>query len=172
MSLRDRVSGKVIHSNKPGPKPYLSPVKEKELANYLVEVAKAGYGKSRSQIKGLAEAVGLASSSPLGPIPSASSSSGESTNIPGITAPSDTAPLMCEPKSTSLNTGSVVHTPGLHSPSPVPTSVAPTPPHSCGSKSPSQYWLHGSYTWIAHILPCCHLWHSWYTTSLVTLSLY
>ena len=56
-TLRDRVSGKVIHCTKPGPKPYLSPVEEKELANYLVEVAKAGYGKSRSQIKGLAEAI-------------------------------------------------------------------------------------------------------------------
>ena len=56
-TLRDRVSGKVLHGTKPGPKPYLSPVEEKELANYLVEVAKAGYGKSRSQIKGLAEAV-------------------------------------------------------------------------------------------------------------------
>ena len=56
-TLRDRVSGKVIHGAKPGPKPYLSPVEEKELANYLVDVAKAGYGKSRSKIKGLAEAV-------------------------------------------------------------------------------------------------------------------
>ena len=42
----DRVSGKLIHGTKPGPKPYQSPVEEKELANYLVDVAKAGYGKS------------------------------------------------------------------------------------------------------------------------------
>ena len=49
-TLRDR-SEKVLHGTKPGPKPYLSPVEEKELANYLVEVAKAGYGKSRSQSK-------------------------------------------------------------------------------------------------------------------------
>ena len=45
---------------------------------------------------------------------------------------------MCEPKSPSLSTGSVVHTPGLHTSSPVATSVTPgTPVHSCGSKSPS-----------------------------------
>ena len=83
---------------------------------------------------------GLASSSPLGPItpPSASSSGGESTNILGITAPSGTVPLICEAKSPSLNTGSVVHTPGLHTSSPVATSVTPgTPPHLCGLKSPS-----------------------------------
>ena len=56
-TLRDRVSGRVIHGTKPGPKPYLSSVEETELAHFLVDVAKAGYGKSRSQIKGIAERV-------------------------------------------------------------------------------------------------------------------
>ena len=53
-TLRDRVSGRVTHGTKPGPKPYLSSVEEKELGSFL---AKAGYGKSRSQIKGLAEGI-------------------------------------------------------------------------------------------------------------------
>ena len=56
-TLRDRVSGRVTHGTKPGPKPYLSSTEEKELGSFLVDVAKAGYGKSRSQIKRLAEAV-------------------------------------------------------------------------------------------------------------------
>ena len=47
-TLRDRVSGRVTHSTKPGPKLYLSSVEEKELGSFLVDVAKAGYGKSRS----------------------------------------------------------------------------------------------------------------------------
>ena len=32
-------------------------VEEKELSNFLVDVAKAGYGKTRKQIMGLAESV-------------------------------------------------------------------------------------------------------------------
>lgn len=142
-TLRDWVSGKVIHGTKSGPKPYLSPVEEKELANYLVNVAKAGYGKSWSQIKGLVEAVVREKAT----LTKKKISDGwfrrfmerqPSTNIPGITAPSDTAPLMSEPKSISLSTGSMVHTPGLYSSSPVSTSVAPgTPPHLYGSMSPS-----------------------------------
>lgn len=56
-TLRDRVSGRVTHGTKPGPKPYLSSVEEHEPGNSLVDVAKAGYGKSRKQIKELAEAV-------------------------------------------------------------------------------------------------------------------
>ena len=54
-TLNDRVSGRVVHGTKPGPRPYLSSQEEKELSNF--DVAKAGYGKSRRQIKGLAEAV-------------------------------------------------------------------------------------------------------------------
>ena len=39
---------------KRGPKPFLTSVEEKEL---LVDIAKAGYGKNRKQIMGLAEPV-------------------------------------------------------------------------------------------------------------------
>ena len=51
------MSGKVIHGTNPGPKPFLTAVEEKELSSFLVDVAKAGYGKTRKQIMGLAESV-------------------------------------------------------------------------------------------------------------------
>ena len=56
-TLSDRVSGKVVHGTKPGPNPLLSKAEETELSNFLLDVAKAGYGKSRKQVKNLAEAV-------------------------------------------------------------------------------------------------------------------
>ena len=49
-TLGDRVSGKVIHGTNPGPKPFQTAVEEKELSSFLVDVAKAGYGKTRKQI--------------------------------------------------------------------------------------------------------------------------
>ena len=56
-TLQDRVHGKVTHGAKPGPKPYLAPAEEKELSLFIVDVAKAGYGKTRQQIKAIAENV-------------------------------------------------------------------------------------------------------------------
>ena len=58
-TLGDRVSGQVIHGMNPGQKPLLTAVEEKELLSFLVDVAKAGYGKTRTrkQIMGLAESV-------------------------------------------------------------------------------------------------------------------
>ena len=56
-TLGDRVSGKVVHGTKPGQKPFLTSVEENELSTFLVDVAKAGYGKTRKQIMGLAESV-------------------------------------------------------------------------------------------------------------------
>ena len=56
-TLRDRVTGRVRHGSKPGPQPYLSSVEEEELSSFLIDVAKAGYGKNRKQIKSIAEAV-------------------------------------------------------------------------------------------------------------------
>ena len=46
-TLQDRVNGKVIHGTKPGPKPSTS--EETELSQFLIDVAEAGYGKTRSQ---------------------------------------------------------------------------------------------------------------------------
>ena len=56
-TLRDRASGRVKHGKKPGPTPYLSVVEGKELASFITDVAKAGYGKSRQEIKRIAEDV-------------------------------------------------------------------------------------------------------------------
>ena len=54
-TLYDRVNGRVKHGTLPGPKPYLSKREESELAEFIVSVAAKGYGKTRQQIKGIAE---------------------------------------------------------------------------------------------------------------------
>ena len=56
-TLRDRVAGNVKHGTNPGPTLYLTKCEETELASFLVDVAKAGYGKSRGEIKQIAENV-------------------------------------------------------------------------------------------------------------------
>ena len=56
-TLQDRILGKVVHGTKPGPKPYLEPIEENELSNFLVDTAKAGFGKTRKEIKALIEKV-------------------------------------------------------------------------------------------------------------------
>ena len=56
-TLQDRILGKVVHGTKPGPKPYLEQIEESELTNFLVDTAKAGFGKTRKEIKGLVEKV-------------------------------------------------------------------------------------------------------------------
>ena len=56
-TLHDRISGRVVHGTKPGPKPYLTKEEESEFADFLVDIAKAGYGKSRQQVKTIAENV-------------------------------------------------------------------------------------------------------------------
>ena len=49
-SLKDRISGRVVHGSKPGPRKYLTE-EEKNLACYLQEVAEIGYGKSHKQVQ-------------------------------------------------------------------------------------------------------------------------
>jgi len=49
-TLRDRVSGRVTQETKPGP---YSLREESEFAEFLVDSAKAGLGKSRQQIRQL-----------------------------------------------------------------------------------------------------------------------
>lgn len=56
-TLKDRVSGRIAHGSKPGPKPYLTSAEEKELAEFLKSCAKMGYGKTRRDVKGIAESV-------------------------------------------------------------------------------------------------------------------
>ena len=45
-TLKDRISGHVVHGRNPGPCPYLDPDEEKELADFLVSSAECGYGKT------------------------------------------------------------------------------------------------------------------------------
>lgn len=56
-TLKDRLSGRVVHGTKPGPRPYLNKEEENELADYLVQSAQMGYGKTRRQVKCLVEKV-------------------------------------------------------------------------------------------------------------------
>ena len=46
-TLKDRISGQVVHGTKPGPVRYLNDKEEHALADHLVEAAKVGYGKTR-----------------------------------------------------------------------------------------------------------------------------
>lgn len=58
-TLHDRVHGNVIHGTNPGPKPYLDKAEESELADYIITVGQLGFGKTRKQIKGIAEKVAI-----------------------------------------------------------------------------------------------------------------
>ena len=49
-SLKYRLSGKVVHGTRPGPKRYLNEIEEKELADHLIEAASIGYGKTRREV--------------------------------------------------------------------------------------------------------------------------
>lgn len=56
-TLKDRVSGKVQHGQKPGPKAYLSSSEERELGTFLKECAGIGYGKTRRDVMSIAQSV-------------------------------------------------------------------------------------------------------------------
>ena len=47
----------MVHGKNPSPKPYLVPAEENELSQFLVDVAQAGYGKTRRQVMTIAESV-------------------------------------------------------------------------------------------------------------------
>lgn len=53
----DRHLGKVTHGTKPGPVSYLTGSEETELSQFIEVIGKIGYGKTRKQIKGIAESV-------------------------------------------------------------------------------------------------------------------
>lgn len=55
ITLQDRISGQVVHGIKSKPKPYLSLPEEREVAEFLMQTSKAGYGRSRKEIMQLAE---------------------------------------------------------------------------------------------------------------------
>ena len=56
-TLQDRISGRVVHGTKSGPLSYLSHQEENDFSKFIEETAKAGYGRSRKQIKKIAEDV-------------------------------------------------------------------------------------------------------------------
>ena len=54
-TLKDRLSGRVIHGAKPGPKPYLTVDEEAELSQHLLQASAMGLGKTRQGVKCLVE---------------------------------------------------------------------------------------------------------------------
>ena len=49
-TLKDRISGRVIHGSNMGPKTYLTNEEEKELVAFLLNCAKMGYSKTRQDV--------------------------------------------------------------------------------------------------------------------------
>ena len=58
-TLKDRISGRVLHGCKAGPKPYLTFEEEKELVDFLIKCSKMGYGKTRGEVLKIVEATVL-----------------------------------------------------------------------------------------------------------------
>ena len=56
-TLKDRLSGRVAHSTKPGPVKYLNDEEDCALSDHLIKAAKAGYGKTQGQVKVIVENV-------------------------------------------------------------------------------------------------------------------
>ena len=59
-TLKDRLSGRVAHGTKPGPKPYLHPEEEKELVDHLTKLSDTGLPKTRREVLQIAENVATA----------------------------------------------------------------------------------------------------------------
>ena len=56
-TLKDRVSGRIEHGTRPGPKPYLNAEEENELGQFLKNCASVGFRKTRRDAMHIAEAV-------------------------------------------------------------------------------------------------------------------
>ena len=56
-TLRDRLSGQVVHGTRPGVAPYLAKEEETQLAEYLASTSKVGYGKTRQQVMNIVQRV-------------------------------------------------------------------------------------------------------------------
>ena len=56
-TLKDRLSGRVVHGHKFGPRQYLDPNEEMELTDFLISSAKCGYGKTRREVMSIVEKV-------------------------------------------------------------------------------------------------------------------
>ena len=53
-TLRDRISGRVVHGTRPGPRSYLSTTEEAELCLFLKSCSNMGYGRTRTDMMGIA----------------------------------------------------------------------------------------------------------------------
>ena len=49
-TLKDRLSGRVEHGSKSGPAPYLNKHEEEQLVEFLIQIAKIGYGKTKQEV--------------------------------------------------------------------------------------------------------------------------
>ena len=58
-TLKNRLSGRVVHGTNSGPVPYLSKIEETELVKYLSDANTVGCGKTRGQVKVIVERVAL-----------------------------------------------------------------------------------------------------------------
>ena len=58
--LKDRLSGRVAHGTKPGPKPYLRSEEEKELVDHLTKLSDMGLPKTRREVLQFTENVATA----------------------------------------------------------------------------------------------------------------
>ena len=56
-TLKDRLSGRVKHGRKPGPRPYLEQSEETKLSDYILQAARIGYGKTQKDVLSIAESV-------------------------------------------------------------------------------------------------------------------
>ena len=56
-TLHDRISGRIVCGTKPGPKPYLSNTEKDELSSFLKLCSNVGYGRTRSDVMGIARSV-------------------------------------------------------------------------------------------------------------------
>ena len=52
-TLHNHISQNVTHGDKPGPDQLLSPAEEEELSNFIIEIAQAGYRKTRKEIRNI-----------------------------------------------------------------------------------------------------------------------
>ena len=50
-TLKDRLSGRVVHGTNPGPKPYLTRDEEMELSTHLLQASSIGLGKTCRDVK-------------------------------------------------------------------------------------------------------------------------
>ena len=50
-TLKDCLSGRVVHGTNPGPKPYLTHDEEMELSTHLLRALSMGLGKTRCDVK-------------------------------------------------------------------------------------------------------------------------